>query len=182
MGVLVISYRHHEFCCFSHLKCAIRALNTFPRLCHLQRCLAPELCPPPHPHHPPSPALPSGPAVCPAVGSCNITSPLLHGGACVGLARPSTSRPAPLSRPPVLPAPGPGHRMSAFCLWICLSWMFLGQLRVTWCGPVEDERGLGAWPLALRHRWGPSRLPSGLREAPCLPQGSGVVPPGQADL
>ena len=50
------------------------------------------------------------------------------------------------------------------------------------CGPVEYQRGLGAWPLALRHRWGPSRLPSGLREAPCPPQGSRVVPPGRADL
>lgn len=26
------------------------------------------------------------------------------------------------------------------------------------CGPVEYQRGLGAWPLALRHRWGPLQV------------------------
>lgn len=42
----------------------------------------------------------------------------------------------------------------------------------------KTERA-GARPLALRCRRGPCTLPSGLRQAPCLPRGSTTVPPGQ---
>lgn len=44
--------------------------------------------------------------------------------------------------------------------------------------PWETD-GAGARPLALRCRRGPCGLPSGLRPAPCLPQGSTAAPPGQ---
>lgn len=59
-------------------------------------------------------------------------------------------------------------------------------LRVTGVALWKTERA-GARPLALRCRRGPCTLPSGLRQAPCLPGAAPRslpvrVPPGQADL